>query len=163
MVEVTVHVDATTALARFSPAGIPEQVRRNLRSVIPGLTRKLGALVDAKLDSEFKSRRRLAVKKEMVENQRSIIGRVAVVWTGDKRAGMVPAVLDTGAKAHIIRPKNAKALAFFWPQMGRNVFFKEVHHPGFPGRFYMRNALAEMSGEIQETISRSVMTAAARR
>lgn len=160
--EVTVTVDAKTALAHFSPAGIPEGIRRQLRSVIPGLTRRLGALVERRLESELKSRRRLTVQKQMIENRTMIVGRVSVKWTGDPRSAMVPAVLDTGAKAHVIAAKNGKALAFFWPKMGRNVLFKQVHHPGFAGIFYAQRSLADMSGEIEQAINSAVRDGARR-
>lgn len=42
-----------------------------------------------------------------------------------------------GTPPHIIRPVRAKALRFFWPVVGRVVFFAKVNHPGSPGtRWY---------------------------
>ncbi len=48
-----------------------------------------------------------------------------------------------GTKPHIIRAKNAPFLRFFWPKVGKVVFFKSVNHPGtkanpFLGRAYRR-------------------------
>ncbi len=43
MADLQIDVDARKALARFSPSGIPESVRKNLRSIIPDLTRRLGS------------------------------------------------------------------------------------------------------------------------
>jgi len=37
---------------------------------------------------------------------------------------------DQGAKPHKIKAKNAPALVFFWPKVGRVVAFKSVNHPG---------------------------------
>jgi len=39
-------------------------------------------------------------------------------------------VLEFGARPHTIKPKKAKALSFFWPRVGKNVFFRRVRHPG---------------------------------
>ena len=38
--------------------------------------------------------------------------------------------VDQGTKPHTIRAKNAPALVFFWPKVGRVVAFKSVQHPG---------------------------------
>lgn len=46
------------------------------------------------------------------------------------------AVHELGSKPHVILPKNASALVFFWPKAGKVVHFKGVHHPGTrPYRF----------------------------
>jgi hypothetical protein len=37
---------------------------------------------------------------------------------------------DQGARPHKIVAKNAPALVFFWPKVGRVVAFKSVNHPG---------------------------------
>jgi hypothetical protein len=37
---------------------------------------------------------------------------------------------DQGAKPHVIKAKNAPFLVFFWPKVGRVVYFKSVNHPG---------------------------------
>ena len=71
---MTVTVDATKALARFSPAGIPAQVRNNLRMAIPPLMRALGAQVDSNL-AALKSRTRLKTTEVMMENATEIIGK----------------------------------------------------------------------------------------
>lgn len=40
------------------------------------------------------------------------------------------APVHEGARPHVIRARNAPALRFFWPKVGRVVFFKRVNHPG---------------------------------
>lgn len=35
-----------------------------------------------------------------------------------------------GTAPHVIRPKNAKALSFYWERVGKKVIRKVVHHPG---------------------------------
>lgn len=156
---VQVTVVDNTALARFSPAGIPEGVRNNLRRTIPGLTRRLAAVVDSKLNSELKSRDNLKIQPpqgEMVEGPTQIVGRVTVAWTGNAAASMVPQVLESGARAHPIEAKNAGALFFFFPAMGKNVFFKRVWHPGFPGIHYMQRSFQEMEDDIFQGITDAV-------
>jgi hypothetical protein len=159
MTNVTITVDATRALAKLDR--VTPAVRNNLRGVIPNLTKQLGALVNSKLDSQLKSRKNIQIKQEMVESASYIYGRVFAAWTGDRKAMMVPQILESGARPHDIEAVNAKALAFFWDRMGGDVFFKRVHHPGFPGIHYMENSFDEMKGEISSRI-RSAITAAAR-
>lgn len=153
-----IKVDASRAIARFSPAGIPEGVRASLRGVIPDLTKRLGAQVDRNLDAGLRSRTRLTVRKEMVEDPRKIIGRVRTVWTGAAAQNMVPQVLESGSKAHEIAARNAPTLAFFWAKMGMTVFFRRVWHPGFAGIHYMENAFGAMSGEIRTGLTQAVKT-----
>ena len=156
---VEVKIDATKALARFSPAGIPTQVRNNLRRVIPSLLRDLTAEIDRNLGA-LKSRTHLQIvggsQGVMVENAQGITGRAEMGWTGDPKASMVPQVLETGAKPHVIRAVNAKALSFFWPVVGQQVFFRQVNHPGFPGIHYMERAFQSMQTEIVDQLTAAV-------
>lgn len=152
-----IKVDARRALARFSQAGIPEAVRRNLRTVIPDLTKRLGAQVEARLNSGLKSRTRLKVEKQMREDPSKITGRVATVWTGDSSKDFIPQILESGAKAHVIEAKNAGSLAFLWPKVGPGMFFfRKVNHPGFPGIFYMRESFKAMQAEISKSMTKAV-------
>src|SRR5437899_2343461 len=97
---ITVKVDATSALARFGKSGIPDDVRRNLRALIPDLTRRLASRVDANLTAGLRTRRRLQVKSAMVENRQGITGRVTVVSTSEPL--MLPLWLESGTRAHAI-------------------------------------------------------------
>jgi hypothetical protein len=151
---ITVQVEASQAIAKFSPAGIPESVRRNLRAVIPDLTKRLGAAVDANLTSGLKTRRRLQVKKEMVENPTALYGRVTTVATSPP--AMLPQWLETGTAAHEIAARNASALFFFWEKIGKNVAFQRVHHPGFAGIHYTQNAFDAMEAEIVAKLNGAV-------
>jgi hypothetical protein len=38
--------------------------------------------------------------------------------------------IDQGARPHVIRPRRARFLRFYWPKVGRVVFFRRVNHPG---------------------------------
>jgi len=154
---ITVKVDATSALARFGKSGIPDDVRRNLRALIPDLTRRLASRVDANLTAGLRTRRRLQVKSAMVENRQGITGRVTVVSTSEPL--MLPLWLESGTRAHAIEARNAKALYFFWEKMGTNVAFRRVMHPGFAGIHYAENAFRSMEAEIINTIKQSVQLA----
>jgi hypothetical protein len=154
MIPVQVKVDATRALAWFGPAGIPEGVRKNLRATVPSLTKRLGTAVNANLDSGLKSRNRLQVKSEMVENPTSVYGRVTTIATSPPQ--MLPRWLEEGTAPHLIAARNASALFFFWEKMGRNVSFRSVNHPGFKGIFYMKNAFDAMEPEIVAELSDAV-------
>ena len=154
MIPVTITMDASHALARFSEAGIPAAVRQNLRRVLPDLTKQLGSLVDSKLDEGLRSRRRLQTKMELVENPATIYGRVSVVATAEPR--MLPRWLESGTRAHPIVAKNANALVFFRERLGRVVAFKSVWHPGYPGLFFMRDAFKEMETQILDGIEGAV-------
>jgi hypothetical protein len=154
---ITVKVDDQQAMARFGPSGIPESVRKNLRALIPNLTKRLGAQVDANLNAGLKTRRRLQVKSQMVENPSSLYGQVTTIATSEPV--MLPTWLESGTKAHAIEARNAKALYFFWDKMGRNVAFRRVMHPGFPGIHYTGNALEAMRSEIIDGITQAVRKA----
>lgn len=64
------------------------------------------------------------------------------VYIPDKRVPW----LERGTRPHEIKPKTAKALHFFidggmfQTVFGKEIFAKRVMHPGFPGRFFIREA-----------------------
>lgn len=151
---ISVQLDATQAIARFGQRGLPVTVRNNLRRVLPDLTKRLGDQVSANLDAGLKSRRRLVVRKEMVENPTQIYGTVTTVSTSPPI--MLPLWLEDGTLPHIIRAKNVSALYFFWDKLGKFVSFKQVMHPGFAGIRYTQNAFDAMEDEIKRTIDRIV-------
>ncbi len=153
---VTVSVDARQAIAKFSPAGIPTAVRNNLRRVLPDLTKRLGALVESKLDSGLKTRRRLVVKKELVENPTAVYGRVRTISTSEPF--LLPLWLEEGTKPHTITGnpllwfRTGKAFTTAAGKLipeGTLISKHEVKHPGFAGIHYTRDAFAEMESEIR--------------
>jgi hypothetical protein len=154
---IEIKVEATAALAKFSPAGIPNEVRTALRRALPDLTRKLGDKVDDKLDSELKSRNRLQVKKELVEDPTKITGRVRVVSTSPP--SFLPQIIETGAEPHVIAARNARALYFYWEKVGSFVSFQSVNHPGFPGIQPLGRSFAEMESEILSELENAVKDA----
>lgn len=160
---ITVEVNGARALARFSPAGIPEAVRKNLRAAIPGLLRELAGQVNSNL-SVLKSREHVQIDRGegvMIENASGITGQLDMIWTGDQAASMVPLILESGAVPHVIEAVNVSALAFNWPALGGQVFFKKVNHPGFPGIHYMQNAFDKLRPEIVQKIEDAVRAGAA--
>jgi hypothetical protein len=53
--------------------------------------------------------------------------------------GPLGTFIQKGTRPHVIRAKNAPMLRFYWPKVGRVVYFKSVNHPGTkPNRFYNR-------------------------
>jgi hypothetical protein len=56
--------------------------------------------------------------------------------------------LEYGTMPHIIRPVNASVLHFF--SGGKEIFAKEVHHPGFAGRFFVRQTKDAVKKEVFE-------------
>jgi hypothetical protein len=160
MAEVTVKVDATRALAKFDR--VPIQVRNELRGIIPDLTKQLGGLVNSKLDTELKSRKRIKVTEELHDSPRRITGVVAAVWTGGDLGRLVPSYLEFGTRPHEIEANVAGALAFFWERVGANVFFKRVMHPGFAGIHYMERSFGEMKSEIVSKIKSAAQIGARR-
>lgn len=46
-----------------------------------------------------------------------------------------------GTRAHIIVPRNAQWLRFFWAKKGRVVYSRLVHHPGTRGNPYLTRSM----------------------
>ena len=98
-----------------------------------------------------------AIRSQMIENPKSIYGRVyvdpgypqVVAWT-----------LESGSRPHEIVARNATALYFFWKRLGINVAFKRVHHPGFEGKSYMQATLSNMREQIESEITDAVRAGA---
>lgn len=148
----TVKLDARDLIDRLER--MPEGVRQNLRRVLPSLVKELGNSVEQKLNTELKSRDRLKVDKQVREDRSGVYGVVSIRWTGDRSKDFIPQIIETGAKAHEIKAKNAPALAFLWPKVGPGMFFfKRVQHPGFAGILALDRSYKEMQSEILAAIS----------
>lgn len=60
--------------------------------------------------------------------------------------------VDEGTRAHVILPRNAPRLVFFWARMGKWVAAKKVNHPGTTGRFFgKRTARAFMRPFVERS------------
>lgn len=53
-----------------------------------------------------------------------------------------------GTRAHIIRARRARFLRFYWPKVGRVVFFKSVNHPGTKANRFLERALNRVARDI---------------
>jgi hypothetical protein len=83
-----------------------------------------------------------------------------IIDVGPKSVSIHPTVpyapfVEAGTRPHIIRPVNASVLHFF--SGGKEIFAKEVHHPGFQGRFFIRKTRDEVKGEIADLARLYVM------
>jgi hypothetical protein len=48
--------------------------------------------------------------------------------------------ITEGTRPHVIRAKRARFLRFYWPKVGRVVYFKSVNHPGTKANPFMSRA-----------------------
>ncbi|MEM3463614.1 MAG: HK97 gp10 family phage protein [Candidatus Bathyarchaeia archaeon] len=58
--------------------------------------------------------------------------------------------VEFGTRPHIIEPVHASVLAF--EIGGGTVFARRVHHPGFPGRFFVKSTKEECLPKIQAIV-----------
>lgn len=99
----------------------------------------------------------------------------ALIIAGGSNVNYAAAV-DTGSKAHIIRPRNARVLA--WPTSGRSAaglgrgragtlrggnatfaYARIVHHPGFKGHQYMERTWQRERDNVVRIIEAEVAAA----
>lgn len=74
----------------------------------------------------------------------------------DPRADLLLPIFEYGAKPHRIRPRNKKALAFFWEKAGKDVVFREVNHPGIKGTRLVERARRRLRRRTNIALSRLV-------
>lgn len=160
---IKIDVGTDRVIARFGDHGIPDVVRKNLKRIIPDLTRRLGALAEDNLIGSVDSWTNIAFKKEMIEDPSNVTGKVSVQWTGDRSKMMVPKWIEEGTRAHVITASGAyggpgpKALFFYWKGIGAYWSGKEVHNPGVRARNYMKRAVEAMTPEIKEALIEATM------
>ena len=58
-----------------------------------------------------------------------------------------------GTRPHIIRPRNAKVLSFYWDAVGSQVFFAFVRHPGTKPNKYHNRAWRRVQPQARRIIS----------
>lgn len=51
------------------------------------------------------------------------------------------APVHEGARPHVIRARNSPVLSFYWPKVGRRVFFPRVNHPGNADNPFLATAM----------------------
>lgn len=82
----------------------------------------------------------------------SIISRVRTVK--GEREGHVIAIpehaifVNEGTKPHVILPKRATVLSFFWARKGIHAFFKKVNHPGTKPNPFLWKALKKATKRL---------------
>jgi hypothetical protein len=62
--------------------------------------------------------------------------------------------IQGGTRPHIIRAKNARFLRFYWPKVGRVVYFKSVNHPGTRANPFMDAAYRRWRPGAQQDLSK---------
>jgi hypothetical protein len=152
----TITIDLRQANQKMTV--LPENVRSNLRRVLPDLAKRLGAKVEGNMDERLQSHVHLKVTKQLIENPTSISAKVALVWTGDAKKKLVPLWLEEGTKPHLIEARNAPVLAFFWPKINAWFFGKRVNHPGNKPYRIFEDAVVAMTPEIRATIRAAVIS-----
>lgn len=61
---------------------------------------------------------------------------------------------NDGTRPHVIRPRTAKALSFFWPKLGKRVFFAKVNHPGFQGTGWFDKTIEQFPNWLEQEYPR---------
>lgn len=67
----------------------------------------------------------------------------------DKRVVPYAGFVMYGTRPHVIRARRARALRFFWPKIGRVVFFKSVNHPGTKANRFLERAMNQAARELR--------------
>lgn len=153
----TITINASAGRQRMDR--LPEDIRSNLRRVLPDLGRRLGAAVEANMASRLQSHNRLKVTKLMIENPQTIYVKVTLMWTGEATKQLVPLFLEEGTRPHRIEARNASVLAFFWPKIDAMFYGRYVNHPGNKPYRIFEDAYNVMLPQITAEISRAVRSA----
>lgn len=130
------------------------QVRATARYIpIPGVEQEAATLAVPQMDRLGErivgnAKRRCPVRTGALRESighRTTLGTNKVVLTVFANRPYARFVHE-GTRPHIIRPRRAKALSFFWPKAGRQVFFAHVNHPGTRANAFLRDAVDEELG-----------------
>jgi phage gpG-like protein len=131
---------------------MPSAVRQAMMVKFTALAIKLEAYIkNQKLAGQVLNRKTGALARSINHRVESSLNRIVayVFSSGDVKYA---AIQEHGGKTapHLILPKKAATLAFYWKKIGKNVRMPKVNHPGsvMPERSYMRSSLRDMSSEI---------------
>lgn len=131
---------------------MPAAVQQVLLNKFTALAIKLEAYIkNQKLAGQVLNRKSGALARSINHRVVSAVNSITayVFSAGDVKYA---AIHEYGGKTspHLILPKNAHRLFFYWKKLGKNVRLKQVNHPGsvMPERSYMRSSLRDMSSEI---------------
>jgi len=136
---------------------MPEVVRTILAVKVKDWTHRLAEAVRSNIESRLsqKSGKLLrGVQEEVIVGRDRVEGRVFIAGVPHAQAQERGAVIPP----HIIRPRNAKVLAFF-AATGDKVIASRVFHPGgqIPPHYFMKDAYREMGPEISRGIKKAVV------
>ncbi len=156
---LTVTIDDQKLMATLS--AMPNKIRDNLYKTVFSLALQLRKyIVVNKLSGQVLNKQsghlQQSIQEAVSQTDHGVLGRV--FSSGDVKYA---AIHEFGGRipAHIITPKNGKALRFM--MNGKEVFAKSVNHPGstMPERSFMRSSLRDMRPEIIAAMTKAVTEA----
>ena len=137
------------------PATVRAIVLEKTRSWIQQIHQRVLENMAARLQMKTGDLER-ALRMEVSEDGGRVMGRVYI----DTEEAPHARAQEKGAviPAHIIRPRNAKILAFY-AASGDKVFALHVLHPGatIPGKWFMRDAYREIAPQISRGLKKAVV------
>lgn len=60
-----------------------------------------------------------------------------------------------GTRPHVIRPRRARVLSFFWPQAGGRVFLAKVNHPGARANGWWDKGIGQWPDFLRDSLKRA--------
>jgi len=134
---------AGRTLARFNT---------NLRRELEGIVKS--ALVEGtNLAQQYAPYKTGALSRSITYRQNGLKG-----WYGPDPVTVVAKVQESGSDPYVIRPKNAKVLAFEGKD-GNTVFAREVKHPGVKGSFYLKRSRQAVEPQFRRESRQAVRRA----
>ena len=61
-------------------------------------------------------------------------------------------VVVHGSRPHVIRPRNKRALSFYWPKRGATVVLAKVNHPGTQANDFFDQVTSKWREYLQRSI-----------
>lgn len=123
MIEVTLD-DMVTPLLRQMNDGMgtmmQELVQQESDAILPFVRQNTPIGTHYNFDGSFTR------GGQLKDSLHFVVGQFGAYLSGAQQGVFVAA----GTDPHEIRPRSAKALAFFWPKVGSGVLFGHVNHPG---------------------------------
>jgi len=114
----------------------------NLRKELEGVVRDV-LIEGTNLAQQYAPWKTGKLSKSITYRQNGLKG-----WYGPMPATVVAKVQESGSDPYIIRPKNAKVLAFEGKD-GKTVFARQVNHPGVKGSFYLRRSRQAVEPQLR--------------
>lgn len=133
---VRVDIDETKLSAEFQKAGrkfvgkVARDIRDEAKRIVPVRTGRLRESIRA---SRVKVSGPFRVEAHVSANRR------------------YARFVHEGTRPHIILARRARALRFYWPRVGKVVFFKSVNHPGNDANPFLDIAATRVAGTYRGT------------